>query len=152
MVAAAASTLYLSRRSAAKADDRRILTGCSVKKMGTHRLKKLKSPTRPQSDLDLLSLRLATRRSQHFKGNAVVILSQLAWRLKRLITSHRSPITSHFRHTQCPAPSIQPPTPSAVSTISTAREQRMSPITRTRTDAPWRPITRRMPSEQSSRI
>src|SRR5215813_7319078 len=48
------------------------------------------------------------------------------------------------------APVIQQPTPSAVSTISTAREQRISPITRARTDAPCRPITRRIASEKRS--
>jgi hypothetical protein len=45
--------------------------------MGTHRLKKLKSPTRPQSVPHLFTLRLAMRRSQEFKGNAVVNLSQV---------------------------------------------------------------------------
>ena len=49
------------------------------------------------------------------------------------------------------APAAQGPTPSAVNTISTASEQRMSPITRTRTDAPCRPITRRIASEKSNR-
>jgi hypothetical protein len=45
--------------------------------MGTHRLKKRKSPRHPQSDPDLFSLRLATQRSQESKGNAVVNLSQV---------------------------------------------------------------------------
>src|SRR6266545_6511107 len=43
-------------------------------------------------------------------------------------------------------------TPNVVSTISTASEQRMIPMTRTRMAAPERPMIRRMASEKSSRI
>src|SRR4030095_8182009 len=46
----------------------------------------------------------------------------------------------------------QPPTPSAVSTISTAREQRMSPITRTSMDARCRPITRRITQSECPKL
>jgi hypothetical protein len=56
-----------------------------------------------------------------------------------------------FPEGYCGATVVHGPTPSAVSTISTAKEHRISPITRTRTDAPWRPITFRIASEKSRR-
>jgi hypothetical protein len=45
--------------------------------MGTHRLKNSKARGVPSQFPDLFSLRLAPRRSQEFKGNAVVNLSQV---------------------------------------------------------------------------
>ena len=69
----------------------------------------------------------------------------------------RAPCSSPFSFSPSPSTSYFPPafqlsTASAVSTISTASEARIIPITRTRTAAPCCPMTRKMISEKRRKM